>query len=78
MNHWTQELRQENVALREAINIARAALRDIPQSRLDKEATHPHANPSDGLVYRTCAEEVSRLAEAALNEINDRLAAAGV
>jgi len=78
MSHWTKQLKTENAALRAALDIATAALRNIPQSRLNKEAAFPHEDGAQGLAYRTCAEEVDRLGLAALTLINDKLAEAGV
>jgi len=76
VKHWTQTVREENAALREALDTALAALRNIPQSRFDKYAG---AEDDDNtLGYRTAVQEVDRLALAARGEILDRLAELGV
>ena len=77
MTHWTQDLKAENAALREALGVATMALRMIPQSRLDKERGCPEGGEG-GLAYIRCAEEVDRLGLAALDQINATLAEAGI
>jgi hypothetical protein len=69
-------MRQENAALREALDTALLALRTIPQGRLDKYAGA--VDDDNTLGYRTAVQEVDRLALAARAEILDRLAELGV
>lgn len=76
MTHWTQTIRRENEALKEALEAALLALRTIPQSRLDK---YRNASDSDStLAYRKAVQEVDRLALAAREEILGTLADKGV
>jgi len=77
-NHWTQDLKAENAALRAILADAILALGTIGQSRLDKERTFPHQDPNDGLVYTTCAREVTHLCDAARSQAMDRLAELGI
>lgn len=76
MSHWTQELKTENAALREALETALLAMRTIPQSRFDKYA---NCGLSDSTIaYRKAVEEVDRLNLATIANIHDRLAEQGV
>ena len=73
MSHWTQEMKAENKALREALEAALLALRTIPQSRLEKARRCPDQDACCDLAYVTCAQEVERLGREAVERINDRL-----
>jgi hypothetical protein len=76
MAHWTQQLKQENKALREALDSALLAMRTIPQSRFDK---YRNAGESDSaMAYRKAVEEVDRLCLATIQNIHDRLAEHGL
>jgi hypothetical protein len=72
--HWTQELRDENAALRQALELALLALRTIPQSRLTKAHRCPDQDPCCDLAYVTCAREVDNLGVATIQEISVLLA----
>ena len=76
--HWTQAIRRENEALREALKTALCALTDIPQSRLDKERIFPHDSGEAGMAYRTCAEESMTRAREAVSAVASILVEAGV
>lgn len=78
MKHWTQDLKAENAALRSILADAIRELGTIGLSRLEKERMFPHDDPNDGLVYTTCAREVSNLCDAARSQAMDRLAELGV
>jgi len=81
--HWSARVRQENAVLREALDIAMAALIDIPASRLEKGRRFPYSgdpdiDPAMDLAYRTCAEESDRLGQAVKGQVVDLLAEKGV
>jgi hypothetical protein len=76
MTHWVKQLKAENAALRVALRKACMALRSIPQSRFDKYVGADNSDSSLG--YRKAVQEVDRLNLAAITDIADGLADAGV
>jgi len=71
MSHWTQELKEENARLKEALEIATQALRLIPQGRFDK---YRYAKDTEhSMAYRKAVQEIDLRNLEALARISDAL-----
>jgi len=76
MPHWTQQLKDENKALTEALAVAVKALREVPESRWQKYAGA--GDDADAQGYRKAVGEIRDRNNNAVTEVNDILLDAGV